>query len=262
MRTMISVSLTILHAAATTSHIMLGRMQTTCSKSSQTNTGQHYGKRFLLLRSSKRCGRTSGTTIDMNIKFIKTPFRMVLTRSVNTTPVLMTSLFMSLPSVSHTRSLLFILTRTIVLHPYYKLDYIKLAWGGAEEQAKERAAGNRNAKNWHDKALQVIENTMQEYWQAAEAETAAVQQPPTKPKSKDLAPAVDHSSPETLGSEFDRHRRKLIEQASRDTSTMGWSAKLRCYLTELPQNASKDMDVISWWSVSELLFEIHTWHSQ
>ena len=35
--------------------------------------------------------------------------------------------------------------------------YIKLAWGGAEEQAKERAAGNRQAKNWQDEARKVVE---------------------------------------------------------------------------------------------------------
>ncbi|KAF8221475.1 hypothetical protein L208DRAFT_1074551, partial [Tricholoma matsutake] len=40
----------------------------------------------------------------------------------------------------------------VVLHPYYKLAYIKLAWGGAEEQAAEKMAGNRNAKNWKDEA--------------------------------------------------------------------------------------------------------------
>ena len=35
----------------------------------------------------------------------------------------------------------------IVLHPYYKLDYIKLSWGGAEEQAIEHLEGNPFAKN-------------------------------------------------------------------------------------------------------------------
>lgn len=44
-----------------------------------------------------------------------------------------------------------------VLHPYYKLAYIKVAWGGAEEQAAERAAGNRQAKNWQDEARKVVE---------------------------------------------------------------------------------------------------------
>lgn len=45
----------------------------------------------------------------------------------------------------------------IVLHPYYKLDYIKLSWGGAEEQVIERLEGNLNAKNWQDEALKVVE---------------------------------------------------------------------------------------------------------
>ena len=47
-----------------------------------------------------------------------------------------------------------------VLHPYFKLDYIKLAWGGAEEQAAERAAGNHYARNWHEEALEVIEDVV------------------------------------------------------------------------------------------------------
>ena len=40
-----------------------------------------------------------------------------------------------------------------------------MAWGGAKEQAKEITEGNQNAKNWHDETLQVVESTMQEYWQ-------------------------------------------------------------------------------------------------
>jgi hypothetical protein len=45
----------------------------------------------------------------------------------------------------------------IALHPYYKLAYIKLAWGGAAEQDKERAAGNQQAKNWQDEAKKLLE---------------------------------------------------------------------------------------------------------
>jgi len=41
------------------------------------------------------------------------------------------------------------------LHPYYKLALIKLAWGGAEEQAAECAAGNHRVKNWQDKAQKI-----------------------------------------------------------------------------------------------------------
>jgi hypothetical protein len=48
----------------------------------------------------------------------------------------------------------------LFLHPYYKLDYIKMAWGGPEEQAKERAAGNADAKDWQDEARKIIEKTV------------------------------------------------------------------------------------------------------
>ncbi|KAG1735959.1 uncharacterized protein EDB91DRAFT_1083577 [Suillus paluster] len=39
----------------------------------------------------------------------------------------------------------------VVLQPYYKLEYIKIAWGGPEEQEQEGAAGNPSARDWHDK---------------------------------------------------------------------------------------------------------------
>ena len=44
-----------------------------------------------------------------------------------------------------------------MLHPYDKLAYIKLAWGGPDEQAAEIAAGNPNAKDWQDKARKIVE---------------------------------------------------------------------------------------------------------
>jgi hypothetical protein len=50
--------------------------------------------------------------------------------------------------------------RPTALHPYYKLAYIKLAWGGAKEQDEERAAGNPHAKNWQDEAQKVLEHAV------------------------------------------------------------------------------------------------------
>jgi hypothetical protein len=47
-----------------------------------------------------------------------------------------------------------------VLHPYYKLSYIKHAWGGEEEEEAEIAAGNINAKNWQAEAWKIVENTV------------------------------------------------------------------------------------------------------
>ena len=47
-----------------------------------------------------------------------------------------------------------------MLHPYFKLAYIKLTWGGPEEQAAEIAAGNLDAKDWQDEARQIVERTV------------------------------------------------------------------------------------------------------
>ena len=47
-----------------------------------------------------------------------------------------------------------------VLHPYYKLAYIKLSWGGLAEQKAEIAAGNPHAKNWQAEAKKVVEKTV------------------------------------------------------------------------------------------------------
>lgn len=47
-----------------------------------------------------------------------------------------------------------------VLHPYYKLTYIKMAWGGPDKQAAEIEAGNPDAKDWQDEARKIVEKTV------------------------------------------------------------------------------------------------------
>lgn len=39
-----------------------------------------------------------------------------------------------------------------------------MAQGGAEEEKIECEAGNLDTKDWHDIALQVVQQTMEEYW--------------------------------------------------------------------------------------------------
>lgn len=111
-----------------------------------------------------------------------------------------------------------------------------MAWGGAEEQAKEIAAGNERAKNWHDEALKVVESTMQEYWQEREDAHGA-----------DAATGIPQRDDETLESEYDRHRRTLIEKAGH-RATLGWAAELRRYFADLPENVTKSMDIVDWWA--------------
>jgi hypothetical protein len=50
--------------------------------------------------------------------------------------------------------------KIIVLHPYYKLSYIKLKWGGPVEQAAEIEARNLDAKDWQDEAKKIVEKTV------------------------------------------------------------------------------------------------------
>ena len=58
-----------------------------------------------------------------------------------------------------------LIVRTLVLHPYYKFAYIKLAWGGEEEQqAAERDAGNPQAKNWQDEAKKIVEKEVSNFF--------------------------------------------------------------------------------------------------
>jgi hypothetical protein len=63
-------------------------------------------------------------------------------------------------SVRNTDSIFIFCSFLSVLHPYYKLAYIKHAWGGPEEQAIERAAGNYDAKDWQDEARKIVESTV------------------------------------------------------------------------------------------------------
>lgn len=50
-----------------------------------------------------------------------------------------------------------------VLHPYYKLAYIGISWGGPNEQAAEIEAGNPHAKDWQDEARKIVEKTVSSF---------------------------------------------------------------------------------------------------
>jgi len=84
---------------------------------------------------------------------------------IDTKPVFILALGMFF--VSPLASTLCLCLLIIVLHLYYKLDYIKLFWGGAEEQAMERLEGNPWAKNWQDEALKVVEKTVSDNFQSS-----------------------------------------------------------------------------------------------
>ncbi|EKM48025.1 uncharacterized protein PHACADRAFT_189277 [Phanerochaete carnosa HHB-10118-sp] len=45
----------------------------------------------------------------------------------------------------------------LLLHPYYKSDYIQMKWGGKKEQEEAIKAGNFDAINWQEHAEEIIE---------------------------------------------------------------------------------------------------------
>ena len=134
-----------------------------------------------------------------------------------------------------------------------------MALGGPEEQEAERVAGNPNAKNWHDEALKVVEETMHDYWKQVQEELESHPAGAVKPSTSGAFPADESAT--TLESTFDCHRHELLEKAAHENNdSLGWAAELHRYLGVIIENVSKDMDVIVWWEVCDLV--IHTQHTK
>jgi len=69
-------------------------------------------------------------------------------------------MLLHLVHLSSGSSLLKRLLTVIALHPYFKLAYIKIVWGGPAEQEAECKAGNPHAKDWQDEAKKILECTV------------------------------------------------------------------------------------------------------
>ena len=119
-----------------------------------------------------------------------------------------------------------------------------MVWGGPEEQEAEHAAGNPNAKNWHDVALKIVKDTMQAFWK---------ERPELGTRPDSVGMSEKGCCTNTLASEYDQHRHMLIKKSS-----LGWSAKLCLYLSEIVEDVTRDMDIIAWWAVSAGTISRHT----
>lgn len=132
----------------------------------------------------------------------------------------------------------------LVLHPYYKLVYIKMAWGGPEEQAAEQASGNPDAKDWHDEALKIVKQTMEDYW----LKRRKVSTPQAQEHTFGSEDSGDDKS-NYLGpkSAYDRLRQSLITHDGDE----GWAPELCRYLKDMPADVTKETDILEWWSVRD-----------
>lgn len=114
-----------------------------------------------------------------------------------------------------------------------------MAWGRLEKQHRDKEAGNIYMK---DEALKIVERTMEEYWQPEpelDIELSSADETTAKLK---------HKCNNTLRPKFDCHQQKLSEQSQKHDSS-GWAAELHCYLSDLPPNVMRKMDVVTWWVV-------------
>jgi hypothetical protein len=116
-----------------------------------------------------------------------------------------------------------------------------MQWGSPEEQAAERTTGNPNAVDLCNEALKVVESTMREY---------AAKHGPKAPTIAPTTITTVQSNSCIVKSEFDGHHHTLVEQASHDHYA-NWHAELHHYLGDVPDNVSKDTDVVDWWSVHQ-----------
>ncbi|GLB43837.1 hypothetical protein LshimejAT787_1500210 [Lyophyllum shimeji] len=117
----------------------------------------------------------------------------------------------------------------LALHPYYKLDYIELAWGGEKEQKEDIAKEILDAKNWQDEARQVLEKAMGEYWAKRSRQEDQPQPAASSATSKSSGPSII--------SDFEWHRRKLVSREANER----WEAELRRYLKDQPRGLVADM---------------------
>ncbi|KAG6914321.1 hypothetical protein DXG01_001091 [Tephrocybe rancida] len=118
-----------------------------------------------------------------------------------------------------------------------KLNYIEMAWGGAKEQEAERQAGNPNAKNWQDEALNIVENT------------AAAPQEPAAMSSTSTQDAYDFN---------------LCCQALLTWDDKGWQAELQQYLKDVPTDVTRGTNLIECWQgkkLKQLQIMKFAWHN-
>ncbi|KAG6855432.1 hypothetical protein H0H87_002999 [Tephrocybe sp. NHM501043] len=120
---------------------------------------------------------------------------------------------------------------SLLIHPYYGIDYIWVEWGGKEERLAEVAKGNFNAINWVEKAEEVMEQAMALYWTSQPQATAAAISKTTD---------TDNENDDSL-SKFDCLRHTLVSM-----NNQGWEAELCSYFKDVHADVDKDADIVEW----------------
>lgn len=81
---------------------------------------------------------------------------------------------------------------------------------------------------------------MEKYWRTRPSKASPT--PSQSPSDVRLEAAS-----QTLESEFDRLRRTMIAESQEEEE--GWEPELRRYLKDLPEDVTRDTDIVEWWGV-------------
>ncbi|KZT33249.1 hypothetical protein SISSUDRAFT_993301, partial [Sistotremastrum suecicum HHB10207 ss-3] len=112
-------------------------------------------------------------------------------------------------------------------------------WGGEEEQKKEIAAGNADAKNWVLEAELIVKKSM-----AAGAADVDSSLPPSSPPPSSDAMEIDL---ETLDDDdlYDHQRR---QEMMKTDDGEDWEVEYTTYVKDLARGVERDTDLVRWWS--------------
>lgn len=129
------------------------------------------------------------------------------------------------------------------------------------QQKEQQAAGNFAAKNWHDEALKIFEQTVSmtdsawldlcsTYTSPYQAEAYWKDRPDNSATASSPNPS---QGKQIILSDFDQHRQSLLNQRGSSTMTDTCGAEVRHYLKEVEENVIKDVDIVKWWQVCDLI---------
>ncbi|PIL25949.1 hypothetical protein GSI_11703 [Ganoderma sinense ZZ0214-1] len=136
----------------------------------------------------------------------------------------------------------------MLLHPYYKLNYIEEQWGGAEEYTADLEAGDPHARDCQKYARDVVDKAVHNnafmtlYW------PKRLGQVPGKGNQQVDKPVAGPSkSNSLLSDDEDNYDRARWERLQKSQSADGWKTKLVQYLTNPCLDVSKYEDTVNWW---------------
>ncbi|TBU51988.1 hypothetical protein BD310DRAFT_982181 [Dichomitus squalens] len=120
----------------------------------------------------------------------------------------------------------------LLIHPYYKFEYIEHQWGGEAEYLADVTAGIPNPRNWVAYAREVVKKAPIRFGRPT-ADAA-------RPGAEELSPTGTDSD-----DEYDRARQAMLRRGEPED---GWKLELKSWFKDRgTPEVKKDMDTVKYW---------------